>query len=177
MDEQRSDDYILLHRYTKWTLTKRMEKKLDSIYKRMLRDVLNKSWRQHSTKQQLYSYLPPITKNIQVKRTGHVGHCWRSGDELISNVLLWTPSYGRAKFGRLARTHISQLWADTGCSQKDPSGTMDYSDGWPGRVREIRAGSATWWWMLFYEGGFGTNELSTHVSGYANEQRKWNGII
>ena len=25
-----------------------------------------------------------------------IGHCWRSRDELISDVLLWTPTYGRA---------------------------------------------------------------------------------
>ena len=34
---------ILLYRCTTWTLTKRMEKKLDGNYKRMLRAILNKS--------------------------------------------------------------------------------------------------------------------------------------
>ena len=42
---------ILLYGYTPWTLTKCMEKKLDSNYTRMLRAILNKSWRQHPTKQ------------------------------------------------------------------------------------------------------------------------------
>ena len=51
---------ILLYGCTTWTLTKRMEKKLDSNYTRMLRAILNKSWRQHPTKQQLYDHLPPI---------------------------------------------------------------------------------------------------------------------
>ena len=37
----------------------------------MLRAVLNKSWRQHSTKQQLYGHLPPITETIQIRRTSH----------------------------------------------------------------------------------------------------------
>ena len=41
---------ILLYRCTTWTLTKRMEKKLDGNYTRMLRAILNKSWRQHRTK-------------------------------------------------------------------------------------------------------------------------------
>ena len=36
---------ILLYGYTTWTLTKRMEKKLDSNYTRMLRAILNTSWR------------------------------------------------------------------------------------------------------------------------------------
>ena len=63
----------------------------------MLRAVLNKSWRQHPTRHQLYGHLPPITKTIQVRRTRHAGHCWRSKDELISDVLLWTPTYGCAR--------------------------------------------------------------------------------
>ena len=88
---------ILLYGCTTWTLTKQLEKKLDGNYTRMLRAILNKSWRQHPTRHQLYSHLPPITKTIQVRRTRHAGHCWRSRDELISDVLLWTPTHGRAK--------------------------------------------------------------------------------
>ena len=88
---------ILLYGCTTWTLTKRLEKKLDGNYTRMLRAIFNRSWRQHPTRHQLYGHLPPITKTIQVKRTRHAGHCWRSRDELISDVLLWTPTHGRAK--------------------------------------------------------------------------------
>ena len=77
---------ILLYGCTTWTLTKRLEKKLDGNYTRMLRAILNKSWRQHHTKHQLYGHLPPITKIIQVRRTRHTVHCWRSRDELISDV-------------------------------------------------------------------------------------------
>ena len=97
---------ILLYGCTTWTLTKRLEKKLDGNYTRMLRAILNKSWRQHPTRRQLYGHLPPITKTIQVRRARHAGHCWRSKDELESDVLLWTPTYGQAKAGRPARTYI-----------------------------------------------------------------------
>ena len=82
---------ILLYGCTTWTLTKHMEKKLDSNYTRMLRAILNKSWRQHPTKQQLYGHLRHIMKTIKIRWTRHVGHCWRSRDELISDLLLWTP--------------------------------------------------------------------------------------
>ena len=54
---------ILLYGCTTWTLTKRLEKKLDGNYTRMLRAILNKSWRQHLTKHQLYGHLPPITNS------------------------------------------------------------------------------------------------------------------
>ena len=113
---------ILLYRCTTWTLTKRLEKKLDGNYIRMLRAILNKSWRQHPTKHQLYGHLPPIAKTIQVRRTRHAGHCWRSKDELISDVLLWTRTPGRAKAGRPARTYIQQLCEVTGCIPEDLPG-------------------------------------------------------
>ena len=53
--------------------------------------------------------LPIVHRLWQVFR-----HCWRSRDELISDIFLWTPTYGRA--GRPARTYIQQLCEDTGCS-------------------------------------------------------------
>ena len=85
----------------------------------MLRAILNKSWQQHPTRHQLYGHLPPITKTIQVRRTRHAGHGWRSRDEPIRDVLLWIPTHGRAKAGRPARTYIQQLCEDTGCCPED----------------------------------------------------------
>ena len=107
------------------------------IHTRMLRAILNKSWRQHLTKHQLYGHLPPITKIIQVRRTRHAGHCWRSRDELISDVLLWTPTYGQAKAGRPARTYIQQQCEDTGCSPEDLPKVMNDREKWRERVRDI----------------------------------------
>ena len=134
---------ILLYECTTWTLTKRLEKKLDGNYIRMLRAILNKSWRQHPTRHQLYGHLPPITKTIQVKRTRHAEHCWRSKDELRSEVLLWTTTYGRAKAGRPARTYIQQLCEDMGCSPEDLSEAMNDREKWRKRVRDIRASDTT----------------------------------
>ena len=69
---------ILLYGCTTWTLTKCMEKNLDGNYIRMLQTILNKSWRQHSIKQQLYGHLPLIMETIQVRRTRHARqtHKW-----------------------------------------------------------------------------------------------------
>ena len=58
---------ILLYGSTTWTLTKRLKKKLHGNYTRMQRAILNKSWRQHPTRHQLYGHLSPITKTIQVR--------------------------------------------------------------------------------------------------------------
>ena len=97
---------------------------------------------------QLYGHLPPTTKTIQVRRTRHAGHCWRSKDELISDVLLWTPTYGQSKAGRPARTYIQQLCEDTGCNPEDLPEAMKDRETWRDRVRDICAGGTTWWWWL-----------------------------
>ena len=88
---------ILLYGCTTWALTKRLKKKLDGNHTRMLRAILNKSWQQHPTRHQLYGHLPPATKTIQVRQTRHAGHWWRCKDELISDVLLWTPHMAKQK--------------------------------------------------------------------------------
>ena len=121
---------ILLYGCTTWTLTKRLEKKLDGNYTRMLRAILNKSWQQHPTRHQLYGHLPPITKTIQARRTRHAGHCWRSKDEIVSDLLLWTHEYGQLKAGRPARTYIQQLCDDTGCNPEDLPEAMNDRETW-----------------------------------------------
>ena len=67
----------------------------------MLQAILNESWRQHPTKQQLYGYLPLIMKTIQGRRTRYAGHCWRSRTHSCR-----PHSHGRAKAGWQARTYI-----------------------------------------------------------------------
>ena len=116
-----------------------LEKKLDGNYTRMLRAILNRSWQQHPTRRQLYGHLPPITKTIQATRTRHAGHCWRSKDEIVSDVLLWTPAYGQSKAGRPTRTFIQQLCDDTGCNPEDLPKAMNDRETWREKVRDIRA--------------------------------------
>ena len=117
----------------------------------MLQAILNKSWRQHPTKQQLYGLLLPITKTIKVWRTRHTEYCWRSWDELVSDVLLWNPSHGRAKVGGPTRTYIRQLCANTGYSLEDLLEAMDDREWWREKVMDIRADDAKWWWWYHYQ--------------------------
>ena len=149
---------ILLYGCTTWTLTKRLEKKQDGNYTRMFRAILNKPWRQHPTKHQLYGKLLPTTKTIQVRRTRHAGHCWRSRDELISDVLLLTPTYGRTKAGWPTRTYIEQLCEDTRCSSEDQPEAMNDREKWRERVRDIHA-SGTWWWWWWWKYGWKTGDV------------------
>ena len=136
---------ILLYGCTTWTLTKRLEKKLDGNYTRMLRAILNKSWRQHPTSHQLYGHLPHITITIQARRTRHArqrrAHKWCT---------LMDPAYGQAKAGRPARTYIQQLCEDTGCSPED----LPEARWMIGRSGERGSGVsvlAPWWWWWYIQ--------------------------
>ena len=90
----------------------------------MLWAILNKSWKQHPTKQQLYGHLPPISKTIQIR---HVGHCWKSKGKLIRDVLLGIPLNRCASVGQPARIYLQQLCKDIGCSLEDLLGGRE---GW-----------------------------------------------
>ena len=68
-------------------------------------------------------------------------------NELLRDVLLWTPTHGRAKAGRPARTNIQQLCEDTGRCPEDLPRVMNEREEWRERIRDIGATSATWWWF------------------------------
>ena len=135
---------ILLYGCTTWTLTERMEKKIDGNYTRMLRAILNKSWRQYPIKQQLYGYQPPITKT---QKLTPLEKLWRAHNWMYSG---GPRSRGRATTGRPARTYIWELCADKECSPEDLPKAMNDRELWRERVRNIRADSATWWYIYIY---------------------------
>ena len=57
---------LQLHGYTILTLTKHIEKRLDGNWTRTLQVILNKSWKQHPTKELHYAHLPPSLKPFKV---------------------------------------------------------------------------------------------------------------
>ena len=109
---------ILLYGCTTWTLTKRMKNKAWQFSQECCELHWTSSRGNHSIKQRMYGHLPPITKTIQFRRTRLAGHCRRSKEELISDILLWTP-HGPVKLGQPAWTYIQQLCADTGFRLED----------------------------------------------------------
>ena len=95
---------------------------MNDLRARMQCAILNKSWKQHPTKQLLYGHLPLFSLIIQVRWTRHVGHCWRSKDKLINNVLLWTPTLGYTSVGWPA---LCEHWMQS----RRPT-TDDKGEGW-----------------------------------------------
>ena len=54
------------------------------------------------------SYPPHISKTMQVRQTKH---CWRNKDELVSDVLLWTPDMDMPVLANLQELiYISFMW-------------------------------------------------------------------
>ena len=146
---------IIPYGCTKWTLTERIEKKLDGNYTRMLRVISNKSWKPHPPKQQLYGHLPPIFKPSELDEQDMF--CWRSKDELVSNVLLWTPTHKRAGVGQLARSYLQQLCTDARCRLEDLPEAMNHKDEWREIFREIRVSGKIWRWHIANTQRFRTN--------------------
>ena len=88
----------------------------------------------------------PLTSHLTVylRRTRYAGHFWRSKDEHISNVLLWTSTQGLAGAGKPAKTYIHQPCADTERSLEDLPGEMeDMTES--ERIKGLLAISMTWW--------------------------------
>ena len=56
--------------------------------------------------------------------------------KLISDILLWTPSHGRARVGQPRRTYLQQLCMDTRCSLEDLPEVMNDKDERQERERE-----------------------------------------
>ena len=112
----------------------------------MQHTVLYKSWKQHpckktKKKQWLYSHLFPISQTILVRQTKHAGYCWRSKNELINNILFWTPSDRHASVGWPAKTYIHQLFIGTGYCLQDIPRVVDDRDKWWERVKRIQISS------------------------------------
>ena len=135
---------ILLYGCTTWTLTKRIEKKTKwELHKNAwsyFEQILEATPHETAAVLLLTSHL----KNIKIWRTTHAGDCWRSKDELISDVLLRTPAHGRASSIR----KLDIVWMT--CRKRWVIGTNRERERERERVREIRINGVTWWlWWWF----------------------------
>ena len=86
---------ILVYNSETWTLTKVMEIKIDGLYTKLLRRVLNVSWRDHVSNQELYGNLPSLSSTIRQRRLRFVGHCFRAENQPVTGLLFWSPSQGK----------------------------------------------------------------------------------
>ena len=92
----------------------------------MLRAILNISWKGHPTKIRLYGNIPPLKSILRIRRTRFVGHCYRREEEIIKDILLWTPNHGTTKLGRPRKTYVKQICDDTGLTTEELKIAMKY---------------------------------------------------
>ena len=136
---QAAVESVLVYGSVSWMLTKICEKRIDGAYTRMLHVALNKSWKDHPTNKELYGNIPKISISIQQQRMRFAGHCWRSKEELITDVLLWNPKHWKRSQGRPRKTYIDQLLDDTGRRLEELPNAMEDRVGWKKRVNECQA--------------------------------------
>ena len=130
---------VLVYGAITWTLTSTLENNIDGAYIRMLRAAMNVSWIENMTNRELYNNIPRITSSIREQRMRFAGHCWRSTNELVSDVLLLTPKHGQRSRGRPAKTFVDQMLEYTECEVEDLINLMDNIYEWMKRVLECRA--------------------------------------
>ena len=76
---------------------------------------------------------------IKERRTRFAGHCYRSKDEVISDLILWTSKHGKVKVGRPSKTYIKQFTEDADCQLENLPRAMEDREYWGGRVNVVRA--------------------------------------
>ena len=83
----------------------------------------------------LYAGLPRISITIRERRLRFSGHCWRSRDKVVSDLLLWEPKHGKRSVGGQARTFVDLL---EGVPRDCLPAVMDDRVGWRKRVMRGR---------------------------------------
>ena len=130
---------VLFYGSSAWTLTKTLESKLNETYTRMLRAILNIHWSKLPSKERLYGNLVQITSVIKERRTKFADHSYRSKDEVVSDLILWTPKHNKVKVGPPSKTYTNQLTEDADCQLKGLPRAMDGREYWRGSVNMFRA--------------------------------------
>ena len=110
---QATVESILLYGSETWTVTTKVRKMLDGCYTRLLRSPLNISWKTHMTNEQFYGDLPKVSDKIKKRRLQFAGHCLRSSGQVVSNLVLLKPMYGKRGAGRPIMTYVDLLCQET----------------------------------------------------------------
>ena len=128
---------ILLYRSETWTLSKKLEKRLDGTYTRLLMRAQNLSWKPHPTISEIYNQLPRVSCLVKYRRFQFAAHCFRADGEVISSLLLWRPSYGKSRRRKLSFPDV--ISRDTGLSTEDLRTAMRDRNVWSGVVQSMVA--------------------------------------
>ena len=102
--------------------------------------TLNMRWQDRISNKELYVDLLPISTTLQIRRLQFSGHCWRSKNEVISQLRLWDLNHGRRSRGRPATAFIEQLKRNTGIHVRNPQ--LSWQKEGSGEISLYRCGCA-----------------------------------
>ena len=128
---------ILLYGSETWTLSRKLEKRLDGTYTRLLMRAQNLSWKRHPTISEIYNQLPRVSCLVKSRRVQFAGHCYRADGEVISSLLLWRPDYGQKRGRSLSFPDV--ISRDTGIRTEDLGTVMEDRNFWSGFVQSVIA--------------------------------------
>ena len=131
---------ILLYGSETWTLSARQQQRLDGCYTRLLRRVLNLSWRNHPTLETIYGDLPRVSNLVCKRRVQFAGHCARATDELVSSFVLWRHPSPDNRSRKL--TFPDRIRRDTAIPKENLLAAMKDREYWKGVVSSISAEAA-----------------------------------
>ena len=150
----------------------------------MLCVVLNDSWKQHPTKQQLYGHLPPHLKNHSSEINKTCKALREKEGQTHKQHFSMDPYTWMCHFWPTSKNfHLHQLCADTRCNLKDQLEATYDKEEWRGRVRKVHAVSLTWWWdiyisvqkvIIFYQKGY-KHQWKLNLFKY--HQQKFNPLL
>ena len=100
-----------------WTMNKQFQKRLNGCYTRLLMKAKNMSWKKHSTLQQIYGDLPPISLVLAQRCARFAGHYMRASEQVISTILPWRLPQTRR--GRRPLTFLDIVVRDTSVQLED----------------------------------------------------------
>ena len=121
---------ILLYGAEGWTLTDKLEARLDGCYTRLLMKALNLNWKDHPTREKIYGKLPKVSEVVRGRRLSFAGHCVRRLNEPVSKLVFWCPTQGSRSKGRPRLTYPKLLSQDTGIDQQDLINLMQDRAQW-----------------------------------------------
>ena len=135
---------VLLYGSFAWTFTKRLENKLNGTYTSMICVILNIYWSTHPSKEGLYGNLVQIALVVRERITIFAGHCYRSKDQVVSDLILWTPNHSKAKVGCPSETFTKQLTGNADCQFEHLTRAMEDREYWRERVNMVWAIFPIW---------------------------------
>ena len=129
-----------------WTLTKCLEKSLMGT----MQECSVKFWTSFDlwVKRRPYktASVRPLTSHITSRLSKTSKTFWGSKVELISDVLLYTPTHGLSSVGLPEEKLTYQIYVNAGYHLEHLTRAIGSRDRWQERVKRIWVVNTPWWW-------------------------------